>query len=218
MAAKEDGMSAFDDLIAGYRRFRSEGYTRQHERWAQLAEGQSPKVMVIACADSRTDPATVFDVSPGEIFVVRNIAALVPPYETGGGRHGVSAAIEYAVTQLNVSDIVVLGHGSCGGVQASLTGIFDGAAPGEGGFVAHWVDMLHDARAKVVSEYGTGTEATHALEREGVRVSIDNLRTFPFVADREAAGELHLRGAYFAIRDGVLHLMDDAGRFAPVGA
>jgi carbonic anhydrase len=208
-------MTAFDDLLAGYRRFRRDDYARQHERWARLAEGQAPKVMIIACADSRTDPATVFDVSPGEIFVVRNIAALVPPFETGGGRHGVSAAIEYAVTQLQVVEIVVMGHGSCGGVQASLTGAFDGAAPGEGGFVAHWVDMLQDARAKVVADYGTGEAATRALELETVRVSIGNLRTFPFVAEREAAGTLTLRGAYFAINVGILHVMDEDGNFAP---
>jgi carbonic anhydrase len=208
-------MTGFSDLVAGYHRFRDTDYKRQHDRWARLAEGQSPRVMVIACADSRTDPATVFDVSPGEIFVVRNIAALVPPYETGGGRHGVSAAIEYAVTQLKVPEIVVMGHGSCGGVQASLTGVFDGAAPGEGGFVAHWVDMLQDARARTVAEYGTGSEATRALELETVRVSLTNLRTFPFVAERETAGTLALRGAYFAIRDGVLWVMGDDGTFAP---
>ncbi|TPG21539.1 carbonic anhydrase [Sphingomonas koreensis] len=208
-------MTDFSDLISGYHRFRDTDYKRQHDRWAELAEGQSPRVMVIACADSRTDPATVFDVSPGEIFVVRNIAALVPPYETGGGRHGVSAAIEYAVTQLEVPEILVMGHGSCGGVQASLTGVFDGAAPGEGGFVAHWVDMLDDARAKVVAELGTGPEATRALELDTVRVSIANLRTFPFVAEREAAGTLALRGAYFAIRDGVLWVMGADGTFAP---
>ncbi|MGN6376903.1 MAG: carbonic anhydrase [Sphingomonas sp.] len=208
-------MTDFSDLVAGYHRFRDTDYKRQHDRWAQLAEGQSPRVMVIACADSRTDPATVFDVSPGEIFVVRNIAALVPPYEIGGGRHGVSAAIEFAVTQLNVPEIVVMGHGSCGGVQASLTGVFDGAAPGEGGFVAHWVDMLHDARSKVVESCGTGEEAARELELETVRVSLANLMTFPFVAERVATGALALRGAYFAIRDGILWVMGEDGSFAP---
>lgn len=208
-------MTDFSDLVRGYHRFRDTDYQRQHARWAELAEGQSPRVMVIACADSRTDPATVFDVSPGEIFVVRNIAALVPPYETGGGRHGVSAAIEFAVTQLKVPEIVVMGHGSCGGVQASLTGVFDGAAPGEGGFVSHWVDMLHDARAKVVADHGTGTDASRELELEAVRVSLANLMTFPFVAERVAAGMLALRGAHFAIRDGILWVMDDSGAFNP---
>ena len=208
-------MTDFSNLITGYHRFRDTDYKRQHDRWAKLAEGQNPRVMVIACADSRTDPATVFDVSPGEIFVVRNIANLVPPYETGGGRHGVSAAIEFAVTQLEVPEIVVMGHGSCGGVNASLTGVFDGAALGQGGFIAHWVDMLHDARARIVAEHGTGPEATRALELETVRVSIANLRTFPFVAEREAAGTLALRGAYFAIRDGILWVMDANGGFVP---
>src|SRR3546814_7479163 len=107
--------------------------------------------MVIACADSRTDPATVFDASPGEIFVVRNIANLVPPYEVGGGRHGVSAAIEFAVSQLEVPEIVVMGHGSCGGVGASLSHSVVDNAPGDGGFIAHWVNMLHAEGARNVA-------------------------------------------------------------------
>jgi carbonic anhydrase len=209
-------MTDFTDLIDGYHRFRTSDYRRHRDRWAELSEGQSPRVMVIACSDSRVEPAQIFDTVPGEIFSVRNIANLVPPFELGGGRHGVSAALEFAVTQLQVSEIVIMGHGSCGGVKASLTGIFDGAAPGEGGFVAHWVDMLQDARARIVAEYGTGAEATRALEMETVRVSIANLRSFPFVAEREAAGKLKLRGAYFAIADGVLHVMDETtGEFAP---
>ena len=138
-------MTVFTDLVAGYGRFREQGWAEERERWAKLAEGQSPKVMVIACSDSRTDPATVFDTSPGEIFVVRNVANLVPPFETGGGRHGVSAALEFAVTQLKVEEIVVMGHGSCGGVHAALTQRFAAADPGAGGFIAHWIDLLDDA-------------------------------------------------------------------------
>ena len=208
-------MTDFSDLIGGYHRFRDGGYARQRDRWAELAEGQSPKVMVIACSDSRVDPAQVFDTSPGEIFVVRNVANLVPPFELDGSRHGVSAALEFAVTQLQVSDVVVMGHGSCGGVNAALTHAFQGKAPGEGGFIAHWVDILDEARERIIAEHGTGPEAVHALELETVRVSIANLRTFPFIPEREAAGTLRLCGAYFAIRDGVLHVMDDAGAFAP---
>ncbi len=208
-------MTDFSDLIDGYHRFRTSEYRRHRDRWSELSEAQNPQVMMIACSDSRVDPAQIFDTVPGEIFVVRNVANLVPPFETGGGRHGVSAALEFAVTQLEVPEVVVVGHGSCGGVKASLTGVFDGAAPGDGGFVAHWVDMLHEARAKIVAEHGTGPEAVRALELETVRVSIANLRTFPFVAAREAAGKLTLRGAYFAIADGVLHVMDDKGAFAP---
>jgi carbonic anhydrase len=208
-------MADFADLITGYHRFRQNGWSHQHERWAELREGQSPRVMVIACSDSRVDPAQIFDASPGEIFSVRNIANLVPPFELGGGRHGVSAALEFAVTQLEVPEVVVLGHGSCGGVAAALSKSFEGAAPGKGGFIDHWVDMLDEARDRIIAEYGTGPEAIRALELETVRVSLRNLRTFPCIPEREAAGTLKLRGAYFAIADGVLHVMDDDGNFAP---
>ena len=171
--------------------------------------------MVIACSDSRVDPSQIFDTNPGEIFVVRNIANLVPPFELGGGRHGVSAALEFAVTQLEVPEIVVLGHGTCGGVHAALSRRFEHAPPGAGGFIAHWVDMLDEARDRIVAQYGEGEEAIHALELETVRVSIANLRTFPCIQKREAAGQLTIHGAYFAIRDGVLHVMDEDGGFAP---
>jgi carbonic anhydrase len=208
-------MSDLKELIDGYRRFRSGEWQEQRERWAQLREGQSPRVMVIACSDSRVDPATVFDTSPGEIFVVRNIANLVPPFELGGGRHGVSAALEFAVTQLEVSDIVILGHGSCGGVHAALSQQFKGAPAGRGGFIAHWVDMLDEARERIIAQYGEGPEAIRAMELETVRVSLANLRTFPCIPEREAAGTLTLHGAYFTVAEGVLHLMDESGSFAP---
>lgn len=209
-------MTNFTDLIDGYQRFRTSDYRRQRERWEQLSQGQSPKVMVIACSDSRVDPAQIFDTVPGEIFVVRNVANLVPPFETGGGRHGVSAALEFAVTQLEVPEIVVLGHGACGGVHAALTRRFADAEPGAGGFIAHWVDMLDEARDRIVAEHGDGPEAVRALELESVRVSLANLRTFPWVAEREAAGKLAIHGAYFAVADGVLHVMGEDGGFGPV--
>tara|TARA_Y100000815_G_scaffold37228_1_gene30764 strand:+ start:292 stop:921 length:630 start_codon:yes stop_codon:yes gene_type:complete len=208
-------MTDFADLIAGYHRFRETGWKRERSRWEDLVGGQSPKVMVIACSDSRVDPAQIFDTTAGEIFVVRNVANLVPPFEQGGGRHGVSAALEFAVTQLEVEEIVIMGHGKCGGVHAALTQAFDGAEPGAGGFIDHWVDLLDEARERVIAEYGEGPEATRALELETVRVSIANLRTFPFIPARENAGKLRLQGAYFAIADGVLHVMDDDGEFAP---
>lgn len=210
-------MVDFAGMIEGYRRFRTGGWQRQRARWSELAEGQAPRVLVIACSDSRVDPAGIFDASPGEMFVVRNVANLVPPFEVGGGRHGVSAAVEFAVTQLEVGEVVVLGHGGCGGVHASLTGSFAGAAPGEGGFIADWIALLDDARRGVVAEHGEGAAANLALEREAVRVSLTNLRSFPFVRSREQAGTLRLHGAYFAIADGLLHIMDEeTGRFAPV--
>jgi carbonic anhydrase len=201
-------MTDFAALIDGYHRFRDDGWANQRKRWAELSQGQSPKVMVIACSDSRVDPATVFDTNPGEMFVARNVANLVPPFETDGGRHGVSAALEFAVTQLEVPEIVVLGHGGCGGIAAALTKRFDGCAPGEGGFIAHWIDLLDDARDHVLAHHGP--DATDVLEREGIKVSLANLRTFPCIREREAAGTLTLHGALFAIDDGVLHVLDEA--------
>jgi carbonic anhydrase len=210
-------MGDFKTLLAGYRRFRNDGWKRERERWSRLAEGQSPRVMVIACSDSRVDPSIIFDASPGEIFVVRNIANLVPPFETGGGRHGVSAALEFAVSVLEVDDILVLGHGQCGGVEAALSRRFDGASPGDGGFIAHWVDLLDDARDRVLASGVDEETARRALEKEAVRVSLTNLRTFPGIAERETAGRLRLRGGWFAVRHGELELLDEAtGQFSPV--
>jgi carbonic anhydrase len=206
-----------DRLVEGYRRWREDGWVNERARWDELAQGQSPATMIIACSDSRVDPATIFGTVPGEVFVVRNIANLVPPYEVGGGRHGVSAAVEFAVTQLNVSEIVVMGHGACGGVAAALNRTFEGARAGEGGFIAHWIDMLDDARDRVIAEHGTGPDAIRALELETVKTSIANLRTFPFVRAAEEAGTLRLKGALFAIADGCLHTLDEgSGEFSPV--
>ncbi len=199
-----------DTLIEGYRRFRDHDWVREKARWEELAVGQSPRTMIVACSDSRVDPTLIFSARPGELFVVRNVAALVPPFETGGGRHGVSAALEFAVTQLEVAEVVVMGHGACGGCRAALDRSFEHARAGEGGFIAHWIDLLDEARDRVIAEYGTGPEAVRALEMEGVKTSIANLRTFPFIPEREAAGTLRLRGAWFALDEGVLYLLDEA--------
>jgi carbonic anhydrase len=212
-----DDASPLDDLLEGYRRFREGHWEEERERWAALAEGQSPKTMVISCSDSRVDPSQIFDVAPGELFVVRNVAALVPPFETTPGHHGVSAALEFAVQFLKVREIVVMGHGMCGGCQAALTQQLHGNKPGEGGFVATWIDMLDDVREPIAATLGTtGREAERAMEMAAVKVSLDNLRTFPCVQEKEKRGTLTLRGAYFAISDGVLYLLDEAtGQFAP---
>lgn len=206
-------MTLFHDLIEGYYRFRGNEWLQEKERWQELAGGQSPKIMVIACSDSRVDPATIFGTRPGEVFVVRNVAALVPPFETGGGRHGVSAALEFAVTKLGVEEIVVMGHGACGGVNAALTRSLADAAPGEGGFVADWISVLDEARDRVAAEHGTGDAGQTALEQEAVKVSIANLLTFPFVKERVDAGTLAIHGAVFAIADGKLRVMGETGRF-----
>ena len=206
-----------NQLIEGYRRFRAKDWAHERERWSELAEGQSPQVMILSCADSRVDPAQIFDARPGEMFVVRNIAALAPPYETSRGFHGVSAALEFAVTQLEVAEILVMGHGLCGGCAAALTGQFDDTDPGEGHFIADWVRMLEGARDAVrASHHELDRAAFTQMEREAVKVSLANLRTFPWIAERETDGRLMLHGAHFSIAEGRLYVLDEAeGDFRP---
>ncbi|MCT2399576.1 carbonic anhydrase [Novosphingobium mangrovi (ex Huang et al. 2023)] len=214
----ESSNNALGNLLDGYRRFRDTGWTPHRERWARLREGQQPEVMIIACSDSRVDPTQIFDVDPGEIFVVRNVAALVPPFETTPGHHGVSAALEFAVQVLQVKEIVVMGHGMCGGCKAALTQELHGTEPGEGGFIADWIALLDEAREPVAAKFGTkGRPAERQMEQAAVKVSLDNLMTFPCIRRKVRDGDLRLRGAFFAIADGVLHLMDDkTGTFDPV--
>ena len=212
-------MPEFAQLLEGYRRFREHGYPQQRARFDRLAhEGQHPKLMIIGCSDSRVDPAQIFDVDPGEIFVVRNVAALVPPFETTPGLHGVSAALEFAVQVLEVKQIVVMGHGMCGGCRAALTQELHGTRPGEGGFIANWIRLLDGVREPIAAQHGThGRAAEREMELAGVRVSLDNLRTFPCIQEKEASGALKLRGTFFAISEGVLHVLDEAtDRFEPV--
>ena len=200
----------FGELVAGYRRFRTNRFETERPRWRKLAEGQNPRAIVIACCDSRADPATIFDTDPGEIFVVRNVANLVPPFETGGGRHGVSAALEFAVTQLAVSEIVVMGHERCGGIQAALTGQFHDAPNGEGGFVANWMSQIDERAAEIAATHGIGDEAGRVLEEVAIRQSLANLSTFPFVAERRKAGTLKVTGCHFSISEGQLYMLDEA--------
>lgn len=211
-------MTLFSDMLEGYARFRNSDWREERERWEKLGEGQSPKVMVIACSDSRVDPTQIFDTRPGEIFVVRNVAALVPPFETTPGLHGVSAALEFAVQVLKVEEILVMGHGLCGGCQAALSKSLEGAALGEGGFVANWISLLDEAQARVAAHYGMhGPEAERAMEKAAVKVSLHNLRTFPCIQEKEAKGQLTLHGAVFAISDGALHVLDESsGEFSVV--
>lgn len=207
-----------DRLVEGYHRFRETGWSPYRERWSQLREGQQPEVMVIACSDSRVDPTQIFDVAPGEVFVVRNVAALVPPFETAPGHHGVSAALEFAVQVLKVKEIVVMGHGMCGGCKVALTQELHGTEPGQGGFIADWIGLLDEVRGPIAHEHGTEShEAERAMELAAVRVSLANLMTFPCIQSKVGKGSLRLRGAFFAIADGVLHLLDgETGEFAPV--
>ena len=206
-------MPEFASLVAGYHRFRATAYTTQKSRFDALAEdGQAPPVMIISCCDSRVDPATIFDTVPGQVFALRNVANLVPPYETGGGLHGASAAIEFGVTGLLVKHIVVLGHGQCGGIKAALAG-GDLGLPGRS-FIDDWMAIVADARNAVLARRACDHQL--ALEQEAIKVSLANLRSFPFIAEREANGELKLHGAWFAIASGSLHILDETtGEFSP---
>ena len=212
-------MPEFAELLRGYHRFRERTYPERRSRYDLLSlEGQHPKLMVIGCSDSRVDPAQIFDVEPGDIFVLRNVAALVPPCAPGSGVHGVSAAVEFAVQMLGVAQIVVMGHERCGGCKAALTHRFEEAEPGAGGFINRWIALLEDQRREVVARHGTESrDAERAMEMAAVRVSLANLLTFPFVKDKVGQGTLKLRGAYFAIAEGTLHVLDQgSGEFAPV--
>ena len=204
-------MNDLDDLLEGYRRFQRNGFARQNELYRDLAEtGQSPQVMVIACCDSRADPGLIFDVAPGEIFVVRNVANLVPPYAPSDNHHGTSAALEFAVTSLGVSHILVLGHARCGGIAASLAGAE------EGSFIGHWMSILDETRQNIDTSVSEEAQQV-GLELAGIGQSVRNLQSFPFVAERVSAGNLSLHGGYFDIATGVLNLRDpESGHFAEV--
>ena len=209
-------MTAPHDLFSGYRRFRQERYAVDERHYRQIAKRQTPPTMVIGCADSRVDPATIFDAKPGELFVVRNIAALVPPYEETGTYHGTSAAIEFAVTSLKVERIVVLGHGLCGGVAASLAAAEDRPV---GRFIGPWVELLSPIRDELLERTPSSHQETRqkALERMAVQQSLDNLLTFPFVAEAVERGTLQLDGAWFSIAEGRLEWLDwDSGVFDEV--
>ena len=199
-------MPEFRKLLEGYHRFLHHEYRRERDRWDGLAEGQEPPVMVIACCDSRVDPATVFDTVPGQAFVLRNVANLVPPYEVGGGYHGASAAIEFGVTGLGVRHLVVMGHGACGGIKAALTGPED---RDDDSFVSRWISILADRRDTVLGDDAI-IDKQLGLELEAIRESLVNLRSFPFVQKREAAGSLSLHGCHFSIADGQLQMLDEA--------
>lgn len=210
-------MDGFGDLLAGYRRFRANSYAGETAKWRELAEGQSPRACIIACSDSRVDPAIIFDTDPGEIFVVRNVANLVPPFEGDGGRHGVSAALEFAVTQLEVPEVMVIGHERCGGIHAALSGAFADAPAGEGGFVARWMEQIEEPAEQIAKTYGVNSRGARKLEEAAIRQSLVNLRSFPFIAEREERGILKLIGCHFSIGEGQLYMLDEAeDTFRPV--
>jgi carbonic anhydrase len=201
-------------LLDGYWRFRSERHAPEKGRYQQLAAlGQSPTAMIIACCDSRVDVAAIFDAEPGDIFIMRNVANLVPPFEPDGKFHGTSAAVEYAATVLNVPNIIVLGHSHCGGVAAyreKLAGKAD-----ETNFIGRWLTLLDGLEVKDSDLADHDQES--AFELAGIRQSLANLRTFDALNEREAAGFLNLHGLHFDIGSGVVLALDEeTDTFAPL--
>ncbi|MGN6144772.1 carbonic anhydrase [Ollibium composti] len=200
-----------DHLIAGYRNFITGRYVSESDHYRSLArEGQAPETMIIACCDSRTAPETVFDAGPGELFVLRNVANLIPPYEPDGEYHSTSAALEFAVQSLKVKNIVVMGHGRCGGIKAALS--HNSAVPlSPGDFIGKWMSLISPAADTVAAStmMTTGERAT-ALERISIRYSIANLRTFPCIKILEDKGKLALHGAWFDVSTGELWAMNKA--------
>ena len=203
-------MTSFPDhLIDRFRRFKFRHFAPNQDHYEKLADlGQTPDVMIVSCSDSRVDPETIFSAMPGELFVVRNVANLVPPFETQGKYHGVSAALEFAALNLRVKHIVVLGHSGCGGVNASLDR--EALRQTEAAFVTNWMSMLDDARERVLAANpgASHTGLRKALEREGIKTSLANLRTFPCIQALEGKGRIALHGAYFDIAEGSLSVLD----------
>ncbi|MEZ4600381.1 MAG: carbonic anhydrase [Syntrophotaleaceae bacterium] len=195
-------------LIAGFRRFQENYFRGDTELYDQLKEGQQPSTLVIGCSDSRVDPAILMDSAPGDLFVVRNVANLVPPYEPDAGYHGVSAALEYAVRNLRVTHIIVLGHSQCGGIDSLMKGPKDG--PGE--FIGSWVGIAAPARDEVLERLSgkSAEQRQRACEQAAILLSLDNLLTFPWVQQRAEQGDLFLHGWYFDMARGEL-LSYDAG-------
>jgi len=200
-----------DRLLDGYRRFRADVWPTERARYERLAEGgQRPQTLVVACSDSRVDPQTVFGAAPGEMFVVRNVAGLVPPFHPDAGYHGTSAALEFAVRVLEVNRIVVLGHAQCGGVRAMVEGAPEMARD----FVEPWMAMAEPVLRRIPKGI-EGADILSYCEAEVVRLSLANLATFPWIAEGVDAGRLTLHGFRFDIRTGMLTRLE-GDDFVPV--
>ena len=205
-----------DRLIEGYREFRAGDFKDQKALYEKLGtHGQNPKVMLIACSDSRADPSDIFNAYPGEMFVLRNVANIVPPADATESFEGVAAAIEYAVTVLKIEALVVMGHESCGGIAGCLAGM--GHDP-DAGYVGKWVSIINDVRDRVLARKLPEEHVAFQMELEGIRQSMTNLMTFPFVQEAVESGHLKLQGAYFSIIKAKLMMANDAGEFELIEA
>ncbi len=208
-------MAEIKKLFQGFQRFRQRYFEQDRELFDQLRRGQAPKTLVIACSDSRVDPALLTGAEPGDLFVIRNVANLVPPCESGGKFHGTSAALEFAICNLGVENIIVLGHAYCGGIRALLDGYGEHAGEGEG-FIAPWVHMATSARDRVLAQWPEASKdfQQRACERAAIAVSLEHLMSFNFVRQRVESGQLRIYGWYFDIDNGELLQYDpEKGRF-----
>jgi carbonic anhydrase len=203
-------------LVEGHRRFLRDRHAPERARYRQLAElGQAPTAMVIACCDARVDVSAIFDAEPGSLFIMRNVANLVPPYEPEGKYHGTSAAVEYAVTALRVPHLIVLGHSRCGGVATYRQTVREKIVP-EQGFIGRWLELLNHVK---VSEPEVAFGEELAFELAAIRSSLANLRTFPFIREREEEGLLRLHGLHFDLASGQLVILDETSeRFEALNA
>ncbi len=208
-------------LVSGYEVFLTGRFRSDQERFRSLAvKGQKPTTMVIGCCDSRVAPEAIFDAGPGELFVLRNVAALVPPYEPDDHFHGASAALEYAIMALEVQHVVVLGHGQCGGVKAYAEMAADPKTPrlSHSDFVGDWIKMLAPAAARLGGAPNPGdADYLRRFEFETIKQTLIHLRSFPMVQVLERRRFLHLHGAFFSVMDGRLLALDEkSGEFLPV--
>ena len=203
-------------LQDGYRAFVEGRLPRERERFEELAAtGQKPEIMVVGCCDSRVSPEAIFDAVPGELFVVRNVANLVPPYETGGEYHGTSAALEFAVQALRVKHIVVLGHGRCGGIRAFADDESQPLSPGD--FIGKWINLVEPAARELGGrKQGEGLDSfAERLAFASIGKTLENLMTFPCVNILAGRGKLQLHGAYFDVFSGALRIRNpDNGQFS----
>lgn len=209
------GDTMLKDLIDGFREFRRTNFKQQRGLFRTLAwAGQKPKAALITCCDSRVDPTLIFAAQPGDLFVIRNVANLIPPYKPTQDYHGTSAALEFAVRELGVQLLVVMGHTQCGGVAALPQDRSDEATD----FIGHWVSIAEPALAKVRAGLPDDAQPDlPELERAVVRLSLDNLRSFPWIAEAEAQGKLLLCGMLFDVAEAELHVLDNgSGQFQPV--
>ena len=209
-------MKDIQRFIAGFKSFRNEYFCREDSPFRQLREGQSPGTMVVACSDSRTDPSIIMQCEPGEIFVVRNVANIVPPYESDSGFHGVSSAIEYAVKHLKVANLIILGHSSCGGIDT----LMHGGAGGDCEFIDKWLSVMNPVRDEVLDHFGQADKRScTACEMAAILRSLENLMTFPWIADRAASGALTLHGWYFDMETGrLLSYLPETKTFEPLAS